>query len=324
MKTPFKQWLIALVGLMSVATGAPGQDYPNKPVKLIVGYAPGGGPDVAARVLGQQLSKILGQAFVVETKLGAGGTLAAAQVARSPADGYTLMVGETGQLSIAPYLFKGLSYDTIKDFTPVALVAAVPLVFVSNARTTRIKTIQDLVREAKANPGKFHYGSSGIGTLHHLTMEVFKTDAGVDLTHVSYKGSGQSVPALLGGEVPVLVTALMVVWPHVRAGTVNLLAVTTAARSADIPDVQSLSEVIKDYDYSAEVGVLAPAGLPSEALTRLSKAIRAALDAPELQHKFKEVGLTPAWATPEGYADNLRRNLKKYERAVRVANVQPN
>ena len=170
MKLKFRHLALAATALMAIATGASSQDYPSRPVKIVVGYVPGGGPDFVARTFGQKLSEILGQPFVVENKPGAGGTTATALVAKAPADGYTLLLGETGQLVIAPYVYKNLAYDTVRDFTAVSMVASGPLILVANAS---MKTPQDLIREAKAKPGKIDYGSSGIGTIHHIAMEVF-------------------------------------------------------------------------------------------------------------------------------------------------------
>ena len=321
MKLNFRHLALAATALMAIATGASGQDYPSKPVKIIVGYVPGGGPDFVARTFGQRLSEILGQPFVVENKPGAGGTTATALVAKAPADGYTLLLGETGQLVIAPYVYKNLAYDTVKDFTAVSMVASGPLILVANAS---IKTPQDLIREAKAKPGKIDYGSSGIGTIHHIAMEVFKADAGLDMTHIPYKGSGQSITSALAGEVPVLVTSMTAAAPHISAGKLNLVAVTSGARHPGYLDVPSLSEIVKDYDYSSEMGLLAPAGLPPSVLARLSRAIKQAAESPDLLEAFKKTSTIVKYTTPEEYAENLRRNLKKYERAVRVAKVPVN
>ena len=189
---------------MSERAGARGA-YPNRPVKVIVGYVPGSGPDFVTRTLSQKLSQILGQPFVVENRAGASGTLATAQVAKAPADGYTLLLGETGQLVIAPYMFKNLPYDVAKDFTLVSLVGTGPLILVSNAKIN-IKKLSDLIREAKAAPGIMSYGTSGPGSIHHIAMEVFKADVGINLMHVPYKGSGQSMSGVLAGDVPVLLT----------------------------------------------------------------------------------------------------------------------
>ena len=324
MKRHVAHWFLVWAGLLLSSHSALAQDYPNKPIKLVVGYVPGGSPDSLARILGEQLTQILGQQIIVDNRPGAGGTLASAAVAKAPADGYTLMVGETGQMVIAPYLMKGLPYDPVKDFTPIGLVGSTPLVLAVNPKTSKLKTVKDLIREAKANPGKLSYGSSGIGSIHHVAAEVFKADAGIDLLHVPYKGTGQSVPGLLAGDVPVLMTSLTGVLSHVRAGTVNLLAVSSATRYPGTPDTPTIGETIKGYDYSSEMGILAPANLPPPILDKLVKAVREAAGRPDLQEKMKAASIIVNVGTPEAYAENIRQNLKKYERAVKLANVQAN
>ena len=248
MKLKLKQLALAAATMVAFVTGALAQEYPGKPVKIIVGYVPGGGPDFVARSLGQKLTEILGQPFVVENRPGAGATTATAQVAKMPADGYTLLLGETGQLVIAPSIYKKLAYDPVKDFTPISLVGTSSgMLLVSNSKSS-IKTIHDLLREAKANPGKVDYGSSGIGTIHHIAMEVFRTDAGLNVTHIPYKGSGQSITSVLAGEVPLLITSVPAAASHIQAGSLNLLAVSSPNRMAAYPDTPSLSELVKDYD----------------------------------------------------------------------------
>lgn len=308
------------LGLATLAAGVLAQDYPTKPVKIIVGYVPGGGPDFAARTFGAKLTEILGQPFVVENRPGAGATTATAQVAKSPADGYTLLLGETGQLFVAPYIYRTLGYDTAKDFTPISLVGTGPLILVAHPKTGITKAT-DLIREAKARPGKLDYGSSGIGTIHNIAMEVFKADGGMDLQHVPFKGSGQSVSSILAGDVPVLVTSMTAAGPHVAAGKLNLLAVTSGARMPSHPDVPSLSEFVKDYDYASEMGFLAPAGLPPAVLAKLAAAIKKASEHPDVIEAYRKTGTVLSATTPESYAQNIQRNLKKYERAVKIAKL---
>lgn len=324
MKLKLKQLALAAATMVAFVTGALAQEYPGKPVKIIVGYVPGGGPDFVARSLGQKLTEILGQPFVVENRPGAGATTATAQVAKMPADGYTLLLGETGQLVIAPSIYKKLAYDPVKDFTPISLVGTSSgMLLVSNSKSS-IKTIHDLLREAKANPGKVDYGSSGIGTIHHIAMEVFKTDAGLNVTHIPYKGSGQSITSVLAGEVPLLITSVPAAASHIQAGSLNLLAVSSPNRMAAYPDTPSLSEIVKDYDYLSEMGLLAPAGLPADVLAKLSKAIKQAAESQDLLDAFKKNHYILKYTTPAEYAENIQRNLKKYERAVRIAKVPVN
>ncbi|MES2976918.1 MAG: tripartite tricarboxylate transporter substrate binding protein [Pseudomonadota bacterium] len=316
-----KQLVLAAAALWLAAPGANAQqNYPNKPVKIIVGYVPGGGPDFVARTLGQKLAEIMGQPFVVENRPGAGATTATAFVAKAPADGYTLLLGETGQLVIAPYIYRNLGYDTARDFTPISMMASGPLILVSNSKLP-IRTLQDLTLMAKAQPGKIDVGTSGIGTIHHIALEVLKADAGLDLMHVPYKGSGQSVTAGLAGDVPLLITSMTAAGSHVTAGKFNIVAVTSAARIPSLPDTPSVSELVKDYDYSSEMGLLAPAGLPPEIVARLSSAIKQAVESADVKDAFRKSSTLIKFTTPEEYAENIRRNLRKYERAVKIAKI---
>ncbi|MBI5908597.1 MAG: tripartite tricarboxylate transporter substrate binding protein [Betaproteobacteria bacterium] len=317
------RWIAASATVLLACTSAIAQPYPNKPVKMVVGFVPGGAPDFLARVLSTKLSESLGQAFVVENKPGAGGSLSTAFVAKAPADGYTLLLAETATLMLAPHLFKGAPADTLKDFVAVGSMTTDPPLLVSNAKTS-IKTLQDLIRQAKANPGKISYGSSGIGSIHHIAMEAFRVGAGLDIAHIPYKGSGQSILAVLSGDVPIIITAFTAAGPHILSGAINLLAVGTGQRLASHPDVPSLSEVVKDYDYSATFGVLAPAGTPPDIVAKLSRAMKQAAETPDFIDKFKAQASVIKWTSPDEYRDFLRENQKKYDRAAKLANLQPN
>lgn len=297
-----------------------GDSFPTRPIKLVVGYVPGGSPDTVARIVSQRMGQILGQPVVVENRAGAGGTLATAQVAKTAADGYTLLLGETGQLVIAPWITKSLPYNVLNDFAPVGMVGSTPLVLVASAKS-EIRTLQDLIQQARAKPGSLDYGSSGNGTIHHIAAEVFKAEANIDLMHVPYKGSGQSVPAVLAGDVPVLMTSLTVVLPFVQAGTVKLLGVTSATRYSELPNVPAVGEVVKGYDYSSEMGILVPVGTPAPIVNKLTNALREALNTPEVQKQFKLGSIIPTYATPADYRENLKRNLSKYERATKLAKL---
>ena len=322
MKSGLKRLLLVASVIAAFSGGTIAQEYPTRPVKIIVGYVPGGAPDTIARALAQRLSETMGQPFVVENRPGAGGTLATGIVAKSPADGYTLLAGETGQLVIAPYIYKSLPYNTLKDFTPVSMATSEAVLLVADPKSN-IKTLADLIREAKANPGKISYGSSGIGTIHHITAEVFKSGAGIDMQHIPYKGSGQSVPAILAGDVPVLMSGFGSVAAHIRSGNLNLLGVTTAKRLPSLPDAPAIGDLIKGYDFPSETGILAPAGLPPAVLTKLAAAIKQATESQEFIARFKDTGTVPAYKTPAEYAEIIKANLKKYEQAVSVAKVLP-
>jgi tripartite-type tricarboxylate transporter receptor subunit TctC len=308
--------------IAAVTSGVGAQDYPTRPVKIVVGYVAGGGPDSVARALAQKMGEILGQPFVVENRPGAGGTLATGIVAKSPADGYTLLAGETGQLVIAPYIYKTLSYNTLKDFTPIGLASSESVFLVASPKSN-IKTMADLIRDSKANPGKISYGSSGIGTIHHITAEVFMQGAGINMQHVPYKGSSQSVPAILAGDIPVLMSGFGSVAAHIRSGKLNLLAITTAKRPPSMLDAPIIGDLIIGYDFPSETGLLAPAGLPVAVLAKLSNALKLATESPEFVARFKDTGTMPSFMNPNEYTENLKTNLKKYEQAVSRAKIQP-
>ncbi len=322
MKTVLTRLLVAVFGLIGSATSALSQDYPNRAVRILVGYPPSSGPDFIARTVGEALSKSFGQPFVMEYKPGVAGTLAAEQAAKAPADGYTLLIGDTGQLEVAPYLFKALPYDALRDLTPVAIVSRIPTIIASNGKS-QIRTIKDLIREAKANPGKLNYGSSGNGSIHHIIFEALNAAAGTKMTHIPYKSAAQTMPALLSGDVDVMMGTTGMV-AQSRAGAIHLLGVSSAERYPFAPDVPAVSETLNGFDFSAEFGILAPAKLPSEVLVRLSQAIKAATETQDLQDKYKKLGYILLWTTPEAYAEKIRQNLKKYEQVIRSAKIQAN
>jgi tripartite-type tricarboxylate transporter receptor subunit TctC len=316
----------ALLTPLFAATGAGAQGYPNKPIKLIVGYVPGAtGPDFSARTVAPKLSQILGQPVVVENKPGAGGTIATAMVINSPADGYTLLLGETGQLEIAPYVYKDLPYKTLSDLTPIGMMTdGAGIVLVANTKTTNIRSIPDLIRQAKEKPGKLSYGSAGIGTIHHLVMEAFKDGVGIDVTHVPYKGGGQALPAFLAGDVQILVAAYQTVAQHVQAGSAVVLGASGGKRLPALPNVPTLGEYVKDYSMESQLGILGPPNMPPEVVQKLSQALKSALESPDVREKLSAGGTRPIrWTSPEDYKEIIRKNLQSFERAVRLANVKP-
>ena len=323
MKKSIRNFALAAVATLCMTSvgSAIAQAYPNKPVRIIVGYAPGGGPDVIARLIAQKLTTSMGQPFVVENKAGASGSLATGFVAKAPADGYTLLLGETAQLVITPYVYKTLPYDTLKDIAPVAMMVTAPLVLVSSAKTPQIKTLADLVREAKAHPGKLDYGTVGIGSLHHIAMESLKSELGISVTHIPYKGGALTVGALLAGEVPLILTTVSSLGQN--ASQANLLAVTSKNRYPSLPDVPAISEVIKGFDFSSQMGMLAPAGIPPEISAKLSAAIKVAVDSPDFLDRLKTMGFALTYEPAEAYSEKIRQNLEKYAKAVKLANIQP-
>lgn len=317
-----KRMCAALTALLCFAAPAFGQEYPARPVKLLVGFQAGGTPDSVARLVGEQLAQSLKQPFVVENRVGASGTLAAAAGAKAPADGYTLSIIEAGQLAITPLMVK-VPYDPIKDFLPIALLARNPMFLVVSAGTG-FKEVRDLVRAAKAAPGKINYGSIGVGSIVHLGAEVFRHHAGIELTHIPYQGAPQVIPALAEGQVQAMVASAPVWAAQARAGKITPLAVMMRSRHPKYPDVPAIVEIYPEHEeIVSEIGLMAPAGTPAEILQKLAKASRSALDDPEVRAKLDKIGFIPSWSTPQEYAGSLRQGLKTYERAIKIANVKP-
>ena len=323
LKLPFAKSVAMLSALVLAACPIAilAQDYPSRPVKILVPYAAGGGADALARAIGQRLSESMGQAFVIENKPGAGGIAASDFVAKSPADGYTMLLTDT-QFVISPALFAKLPYDPRKDFRGVSLMTQVPL-FIAVKTSENIGTLNDLIALVKANPGKFSYGSAGVGSLHHIAMESFKNSLGLDITHVPYKGSGQSVQGFLSGDVKMLIASFPSVLPHVKAGTVKLLAASSLARLPEAADVPAISEVIPGFDYATEIGMLVPAGTPPAIVNKLSTHIANALKDPETVRRVKEgMGAIPVGSTSEAYTRNLESNLERYAKAVKISGAK--
>jgi tripartite-type tricarboxylate transporter receptor subunit TctC len=305
-----------------VASAALAQSYPNRPVKIIVPYAPGGLPDTMARLVSAKLGDATGQQFVIENQGGAGGITGVTTVVKAPADGYTLLVADVGQIAINPHLFSKLPYEPMKDLAPVSLIGTSPLYLVAHP-SVRASSFRELIALAKAEPGKLNYGSSGTGSIHHLATEALKAGLGLDLVHVPYKGTGQSVPALLGGQVALLYSALPSIAGHVKEGKVKLLAISTAQRSPQTPDVPTVAESgIPGYEFVAEIGMLAPAGTPRDVVARLAGELARAVKLPELAQRFGQLGIDPVGSTPEAYGAGNKVAYEKYARIVKATGAR--
>jgi tripartite-type tricarboxylate transporter receptor subunit TctC len=316
--------LRVVVALLAVVlcSAAGAQAYPNKPVRLIVPYAPGGSPDVFARAIAAQLTEQMGQSFVVENRGGAGGIAACELVAKAEPDGYTLLVPDVAQLAINPALFPKLSYDPVKDFAPISLIGSIPLFLVAHP-SLKVDSVPELVKMAKARPGELTYGTGGVGSLAHILMESFKQPLGLDIVHVPFKGSGASTPAFLGGQLSTLMTAYAAIGPHVKAGNAKLLAVSSTTRSPLAPDVPPIADYIPGYNFTAEIGLLAPAGTPPAIIERLSAEVAKAVRHPDLVQRFNGIGAVPMSSTPQEYADNIRGHLPRYAKAVKASGAKP-
>ena len=287
-------------------------NYPSKPIRLVVPFAPGGTTDALARLVGHWLTQSWGQPVVIDNKPGAGATLGADLVAKSPGDGYTLLMGAAHH-TIAQNVYSKLPYHFGRDFAPVTIVALVPNMVVVN-NDVPARTIQELIALAKASPGKLNYGSAGVGTAHHLIGEMFKLRAGISITHVPYKGSAPAVADLLGGQVNLMFDTVTSSLSQVKAGKLRALAVTTAKRSSALPDVATLSEtVLPGFDVGTWFGILAPASTPADIVTKLNAEIVRIVNSPDVRKQMLEMGSEPIANTPAQMAAQIKSELEGFE-----------
>jgi len=312
--------LTAVAATSLMATAAFAQPWPARPISLIVPFPAGGTTDVLARAVGQELSKSLGQPVVVESRPGAGATLGADFVAKSKADGYTLLMGAVHH-TIATSVYKKLPYDFQKDFAPVGTVALVPNVLVVNPAVPA-KNVKDLLALAKAEPGKLTYGSNGNGTGQHLIGAQFEGMGGVRLLHVPYKGSGPLTTDLLGGQITMSFDTVTPVLPHIKAGKLRALAVTTNKRSAALPDVPTLDEAgLKGFNLGTWFGILAPAATPKDIVLRLNSELVKIVNSPDFRKKMEDIGAEPVGNTPEQMARQIAEDTERFAKLVKDAKV---
>ena len=310
--------LIVLAVLLCGAAQA--QDYPSKSVRLIAAAAPGGNPDILARMLAAKLSDAFGRPFVVENIPGAGGVVAAEQVARAAPDGHTLMLGDSGAMAINVALNPKLSYQPLKDFTLITALAAVPTVLVVHP-SLPVNSLNDFVKEAKSR--QLAYGSAGNGSVHHLTMAVFLARNGLEMLHVPYKGGTALVAAVLGGEVQSGWSGIPNVAAHIRAGKLRVLCISTAKRSVSLPEVPTAIELgIADFDIATTIGLQAPAGLSRDIAARLQAAVAKALREKDVAERMANLGMELAENGTEHYTRFAREDLERYAAAVRAAGVK--
>jgi len=310
----------SVFALSALCARSNAQSYPSRPIRFVVPYGAGGGPDVIARLVGRKLGENMGQPVVVDNRPGGAGIIATEHVARSPADGYTILVGDTGPLCINPNLFAKLPYDPVKDFAPVTLSNTAPLFMVVNANQP-IQSVAQLIEYARARPG-LPFGSTGNGSMHHLGMELFKLMTKVDMTHIPYKGVAQSVPAVLAGDIAVVFAALPSVLPHVKSGKVRLIGVATGTRTKFMPEVPSIAETLPGYSLTLDSGFLAPAGTPNEIVEKLHDEIVKVLGAPDIVQQLMNLGLIPIGSSPQQYAETIRTDLSKFAKLVKESGAR--
>jgi tripartite-type tricarboxylate transporter receptor subunit TctC len=308
--------------LLSSALAAQAQPYPNKPIKVIVPFAPGGNVDITARLVAPALSEALGQPVVVENKPGAGGTIGADLVAKSPPDGYTLLMGSNSTFSVAPSLYPKNPYHPVRDFAPVIMIASAPFVLVTHPGLAA-KDARELVAMAKASPGKLTMSSAGTGSSNHLVGELFQDISGARFTHVPYKGSGQALTDLMGGQVQLHFDQITSAASHIQAGKLRPLLVTAPARVPMLPDVPTAAEAgYPTFEATNVTGLIAPAGTPREVIDRLNAATQKVIAQAAVREKFAGIGASATGGTPEDFAAYIRDDFSKWTRIVRDANVK--
>jgi len=308
---------VLLAGL-TAAAGLAAAAYPERAIRLIVPYPPGGAGDVMARGLAQELGNELQQQVIVDNRGGAGGGIAAEAVAKATADGYTLLFGSMGTHAINPALYAKLNYDPIADFTPIGMTHKTPRVLVVNAQAVPAKSIAELIALAKENPGKLTYGSAGSGSSGHLSGALFASKAGVDMLHVPYRGSAQLLTDMLAGRVDLTFDSYTVYADHIKNGTVRALGVTSAERMDVLPDVPAIAEAGLDgYDVSNWLGVFAPAGLPDDVRDTLGKAVAKAMTKPELRAQLSAIGIMPVSSSPAEFAEVVKADIPRWAEIVK-------
>ena len=308
---------------MMSANSALAQEWPVKTIRWIVPFPPGGAMDVIARALAEKSSKTLGQPIVIENKPGAGGNIGAELVARSDADGYTMLITSIG-MATNKYLYPKLPYDPVKDFSPISLVAVVPNVLVTNATQPNVKTVSDVIANAKAHPGQLTYASAGNGTSIHLAGEVFTSMAKVEMQHIPYKGSGPAVSDLLGGQVNYMFDSITSAKPHIASGKLRAIGLTTTKRSKSLPGVPTIAESgLPGYDVTPWFAVFMTANTPKPIIKKLNASLVASLASPEIKEKFEAIGAEPIGSSPEELAVYLNKEMERWGRVIATNNIKP-
>ena len=311
--------LALLFVLAPIGVGA--QSFPSKPVKIIVPSTPGDGSDILARAIAQKLTERWGQPVLVENRPGAGGVVGTEAAARSPADGYTVIMGNAGSHAINQALYPKLSYDVVRDFAPITLVASAPNVFVVHPAVPA-RTVAEFIALAKKEPGKYSFASGGNGSSAHLNGEMLKSLAGIDMTHVPYKGSSPAITDVISGQVQLMIGNLPPILPHIKSGKVRALGVTTTTRFAATPEVPPVSETVAGYESLAWFGLFAPVGTPKELLAKWHVDSVAVLALPDIRERVAQLGFDVVGNTPEAYAALIRNDIAKWQRVVKASGAR--
>ncbi len=312
---------IFFAALLATAPSAQAQKYPERPIRMVVPFAPGGGTDIIGRIVGQGLSEALGQPVVIDNRGGAGSTLGTEIAAKSPADGYTLLFGNIS-LAFNATLYTRLRYDTLRDLAPVTLAAVQPNILVINPAIPA-RSLKEFIDLARTNPGKYNYASAGTGSGTHLAAELLKLLTKIDIVHVPYKGTGPALTDLLGGQVNMMVSTFASALPHVKSGRMRALAVTTAKRSPATPDVPTLIEGgVPGFDYSTWYGLLAPAGTPRAVIDTLNATTHKVLRRDDIRQRLEQQGVDPIMNTPAEFAAYLRSETEKWGKVVKATGAK--
>ena len=312
---------VAILALLLLPLGALAQEFPSKPLRLIVPYPPGASTDILGRLVAQKVSASVGQPIVVENRGGASGTIGSAYVAKQPGDGYTFMIGTDATHTTNSYLSKDFPYDPIRDFTPLTAAAGNVIILVVPP-SFPVHTVKELVDYAKKNPGKVAFGSSGAGSPHHLAGELLGQMTGTQLVHIAYKGGGPAVTDALGGQIPMLFASLVSVMPYIQSGKLRAIAVTDTRRYPGLPDVPTIAETVPGFEMTSWLGFFAPAHVPQPIVKRLNQEIVKALNAPDSRSKMDAAGLVVIGNTPEEFAAMVRSDYEKRGKLIRAAGIK--
>ena len=313
--------ILAACAVALLSQPAAAQTYPNKPIRVIVSAPAGGVLDVTARLIAPGLSGLLGQQLVIDNRGGAGGLIGAELAAKAIPDGYTLLISTPGALTILPHM-RSVPYDTLRDFAPVGLISSGPFLLLSHP-TLPVKTLQDLLALARAQPGKLNYASSGNGVPNHLAMELLKSMTGISITHVPYKGQAQAVTDLLAGQMNLMFNSIATMLPHVRSGRLRVLGIASSKRSPQFPDTPTIAEAgVPGFEADIWFGMLAPANTPRRIISRLNDVLVKVVRAPETRAQFEALGADPVGSSPEEFAAFIRKETEKYAKIVKLSGAK--
>lgn len=313
--------LITAIALLGGTVAAHAQSYPAKPIRWVVPYPAGGGSDFLARTIGQQLSQQISQPVTVDNKPGGNTAIAASEVARSAADGYTILSADNGTMVFNSALYSKLTYNPEKDLTPVTLMGRFPMILVVGPNSD-VKDTKDFVAKAKATPGKLSYGSAGAGSPHHLAMELLKVNSGLHMVHIPYRGAAPALTDLAGGQVNAMMVDLAAGAGFIKGGKVRPLAVANATRLPQLPDVPTFAELgFKGVEASAQVGIVAPANTPADTVAALQKQVATAIQQPAIRQKLIDFGIEPVGSTPQQYAELIRTEVQRWHQLIREQKI---